>query len=47
VIKLDLRLVQDQPTAEIAAIGDAVGAQAERTGATCSRTASRLRRSWS
>ncbi|MDQ1747871.1 MAG: hypothetical protein QOD07_2134 [Frankiaceae bacterium] len=34
VIKLDLRLVQDQPTPEIAAIVGAVGAQAERTGAT-------------
>jgi EAL domain-containing protein (putative c-di-GMP-specific phosphodiesterase class I) len=33
VIKLDLRLVQDQPTPEIAAIAGAVGAQAERTGA--------------
>lgn len=34
VIKLDLRLVQDQPTPDIAAIAGAVGAQAERTGAT-------------
>ena len=34
VIKLDLRLVQDRPTPEIAAIAGAVGAQAERTGAT-------------
>jgi EAL domain-containing protein (putative c-di-GMP-specific phosphodiesterase class I) len=34
VIKLDLRLVQAQPTPEIAAIAGAVGAQAERTGAT-------------
>lgn len=34
VIKLDLRLVQEQPTTEIAAIAGAVGAQAERTGAT-------------
>ncbi|MDQ6875999.1 MAG: EAL domain-containing protein [Actinomycetota bacterium] len=34
VIKLDLRLVQDQPTPEIAAIAGAVAAQAERTGAT-------------
>ena len=34
VIKLDIRLVQDQPTPEIAAIAGAVGAQAERTGAT-------------
>jgi EAL domain-containing protein (putative c-di-GMP-specific phosphodiesterase class I) len=34
VIKLDLRLVQSQPTPEIAAIAGAVGAQAERTGAT-------------
>lgn len=34
VIKLDLRLVQAQPTREIAAIAGAVGAQAERTGAT-------------
>jgi EAL domain-containing protein (putative c-di-GMP-specific phosphodiesterase class I) len=34
VIKLDLRLVQNQPTPEIAAIAGAVGAQAERTGAT-------------
>jgi EAL domain-containing protein (putative c-di-GMP-specific phosphodiesterase class I) len=34
VIKLDLRLVQDHPTPEIAAIAGAVGAQAERTGAT-------------
>jgi EAL domain-containing protein (putative c-di-GMP-specific phosphodiesterase class I) len=33
VIKLDLRLVQDQPTPEIAAIAGAVGAQAERSGA--------------
>jgi EAL domain-containing protein (putative c-di-GMP-specific phosphodiesterase class I) len=33
VIKLDLRLVQDQPTPEIAAIAGAVGAEAERTGA--------------
>lgn len=34
VIKLDLRLVQAQPTPAIAAIAGAVGAQAERTGAT-------------
>lgn len=34
VIKLDLRLVQAHPTPEIAAIAGAVGAQAERTGAT-------------
>jgi EAL domain-containing protein (putative c-di-GMP-specific phosphodiesterase class I) len=34
VIKLDLRLVQAQPTPEIAAIAGAVGAQAERRGAT-------------
>jgi EAL domain-containing protein (putative c-di-GMP-specific phosphodiesterase class I) len=34
VIKLDLRLVQEKPTREIAAIAGAVGAQAERTGAT-------------
>ena len=34
VIKLDLRLVQTHPTPEIAAIAGAVGAQAERTGAT-------------
>jgi EAL domain-containing protein (putative c-di-GMP-specific phosphodiesterase class I) len=34
VIKLDLRLVQARPTPEIAAIAGAVGAQAERTGAT-------------
>ena len=34
VIKLDLRLVQEQPSPEIAAIAGAVGAQAERTGAT-------------
>lgn len=34
VIKLDLRLVQPQPTPEIASIVGAVGAQAERTGAT-------------
>lgn len=34
VIKLDLSLVQEQPTPEIAAIAGAVGAQAERTGAT-------------
>ena len=34
VIKLDLHLVQDQPTPDIAAIAGAVGAQAERTGAT-------------
>jgi EAL domain-containing protein (putative c-di-GMP-specific phosphodiesterase class I) len=33
VIKLDLSLVQDRPTPEIAAIAGAVGAQAERTGA--------------
>jgi EAL domain-containing protein (putative c-di-GMP-specific phosphodiesterase class I) len=33
VIKLDLRLVQNQPTPEIAAIVRAVGAQARRTGA--------------
>jgi EAL domain-containing protein (putative c-di-GMP-specific phosphodiesterase class I)/DICT domain-containing protein len=33
VIKLDLRLVQDQPTAEIAAIVNAVNAESERTGA--------------
>lgn len=32
VIKLDLRLVQDQPDSEIAAIVAAVGAQAERDG---------------
>lgn len=34
VIKLDLRLVHEKPTPEIAAIVGAVGAQAERTGAT-------------
>jgi EAL domain-containing protein (putative c-di-GMP-specific phosphodiesterase class I) len=34
VIKLDLRLVQARPTPEIAAIAGAVGAHAERTGAT-------------
>jgi hypothetical protein len=34
VIKLDMRLIQEEPTAEIAAIAGAVGAQAERTGAT-------------
>ena len=34
VIKLDLRLVQEKPTPEIAAIAGAVGAEAERTGAT-------------
>ncbi|MFL5842499.1 MAG: EAL domain-containing protein [Thermoleophilaceae bacterium] len=34
LIKLDMRLVQDQPTPEIAAIAGAVGAQAERTEAT-------------
>ena len=34
VIKLDLRLVQQHPTPEIASIVGAVGAQAERTGAT-------------
>ncbi|MEO6857109.1 MAG: EAL domain-containing protein [Solirubrobacteraceae bacterium] len=34
VIKLDLSLVQAQPTPDIAAIAGAVGAQAERTGAT-------------
>lgn len=34
VIKLDLRLIQAHPTPEIAAIAGAVGAQAERTGAT-------------
>lgn len=34
VIKLDLRLIQAQPTPAIAAIAGAVGAQAERTGAT-------------
>jgi len=34
VIKLDLRLVHENPTPEIAAIVGAVGAQAERTGAT-------------
>jgi EAL domain-containing protein (putative c-di-GMP-specific phosphodiesterase class I) len=34
VIKLDLRLVQQRPTPEIASIVGAVGAQAERTGAT-------------
>jgi EAL domain-containing protein (putative c-di-GMP-specific phosphodiesterase class I)/DICT domain-containing protein len=34
LIKLDLGLVQAQPTPEIAAIAGAVGAQAERTGAT-------------
>jgi len=33
VIKLDLRLVQDQPTAEVAEIVNAVRAQRERTGA--------------
>ena len=33
VIKLDLRLVQEHPTPEIAAIAGAVGAQAERSGA--------------
>jgi EAL domain-containing protein (putative c-di-GMP-specific phosphodiesterase class I) len=33
VIKLDLRLVQDRPDAEIATIVGAVAAQAERTGA--------------
>ena len=34
VIKLDLRLVHENPTPEIASIAGAVGAQAERTGAT-------------
>jgi EAL domain-containing protein (putative c-di-GMP-specific phosphodiesterase class I) len=34
VIKLDLRLVQTHPTPEIAGIAGAVGAHAERTGAT-------------
>lgn len=34
VIKLDLRLIQAQPTPEIAAIVGAVGSEAERTGAT-------------
>ena len=34
VIKLDLRLVQDRPRSEAAAIVHAVGAEAERTGAT-------------
>ncbi len=34
VIKLDLRLVQDQPSGEIVAIAGAVGAEADRTGAT-------------
>jgi EAL domain-containing protein (putative c-di-GMP-specific phosphodiesterase class I) len=34
VIKLDLRLVQERPSPEIAAIAGAVGAQAERTGST-------------
>ena len=33
VIKLDLRLVQDQPSTEIAAIVNAVNAESERTGA--------------
>ncbi len=33
VIKLDLRLVQERPTADVAAIYSAVGAEAERTGA--------------
>ncbi len=33
VIKLDLRLVQRQPDAEIAEIVNAVNTQAERTGA--------------
>jgi diguanylate cyclase (GGDEF)-like protein len=33
VIKLDLRLVQDQPTTEVAEIVNAVNAQRERTGA--------------
>jgi EAL domain-containing protein (putative c-di-GMP-specific phosphodiesterase class I) len=33
VIKLDLRLVQEQPTLEIAAIVNAVNAESERTGA--------------
>ena len=33
VIKLDLRLVQEQPSAEIAAIVNAVNAEAERSGA--------------
>jgi EAL domain-containing protein (putative c-di-GMP-specific phosphodiesterase class I) len=33
VIKLDLRLVQDHPTTEIAAIVNAVNAESERTGA--------------
>lgn len=33
VIKLDLRLIQAQPTPEIAAIAGAVSAEAERTGA--------------
>ncbi len=33
VVKLELRLVQDQPDVEIAAIAGAVGAEAERTGA--------------
>lgn len=33
VTKLDLRLVQERPTADVAAIFSAVGAEAERTGA--------------
>jgi EAL domain-containing protein (putative c-di-GMP-specific phosphodiesterase class I) len=33
VIKLDLRLVEEQPTAEIASIVNAVNAESERTGA--------------
>src|SRR4051794_37186236 len=33
VIKLDLRLVQNQPTTEVAAIVNAVNAESERTGA--------------
>ena len=33
VIKLDLRLVQDQPTSEVAEIVNAVNAERERTGA--------------
>ena len=33
VIKLDLRLVQGQPTGDVAVIVNAVNAQRERTGA--------------
>ncbi|MBE2317791.1 EAL domain-containing protein [Solirubrobacter sp. CPCC 204708] len=46
VIKLDLRLVQENPSPAIAAIVHAVNAEAERPARSCSPRASRPRSSW-